>query len=62
MAQDKQSVELELKGYQLEYLDSMMKKYALPDTGKAIRCMIDHAISEPDQERAIFDVVRCLGC
>ena len=45
MAQDKQSVELELKGYQLEYLDSMMKKYALPDTGKTIRCMIDHAIS-----------------
>ena len=40
----------------------MASKYAIPDVGKAIRCMIDHAKSEPEQERAIFEVIRCLGC
>ena len=40
----------------------MAARYAIPDTGKAIRCLIDHAKSEPGQERAIFEVVRCLGC
>jgi hypothetical protein len=62
MSQDKQSIDLQLKPYQIEYIESMMEKYTIPDTGKAIRCMIDYAISEPRQERMIFEVVRCRGC
>ena len=62
MSQDKQHIDLELKSDQVEYLESMATKYALPDTGKALRCLIDHARSEPDQKRKIFEVVRCLGC
>ena len=62
MSQDKQHIDLEIKSDQVEYLQTMATKYALPDAGKAIRCLIDHARSEPDQERKIFEVVRCLGC
>ena len=62
MSQDKQQVEVELKSDQVEYLQEMATKYALPDSGKAMRCLIDFARSEPDQERQIFEVVRCLGC
>ncbi|MAA51522.1 MAG: hypothetical protein CMJ41_04945 [Phycisphaerae bacterium] len=62
MPQDRHTIEIELKSYQIEYLEAMAARYAIPDTGKAIRCLIDHAKSEPGQERAIFEVVRCLGC
>ena len=62
MAQDRQTIEIELKAYQVEYLEEMASKYAIPDMGKAIRCMIDHAKSEPQKERHIFEVLRCLGC
>ena len=62
MSQDKQHIDLEIKPDQVEYLQAMATKYALPDTGKAMRCLIDFARSEPEQERQIFEVVRCLGC
>lgn len=62
MAQETQTIEIELKAGQVEYLQAMAKQYAISDTGKAIRCLIDYARSEPDQERAIFEVIRCLGC
>ncbi len=62
MSQDKQHIDLEIKSDQVEYLQAMATKYALPDTGKAMRCLIDFARSEPEQERQIFEVVRCLGC
>ena len=62
MAQDKTTIELELKAGQVAYLTEMTGKYSIPDTGKAIRCLIDFARDEPDQERVIFEVTRCLGC
>ena len=62
MAQDRQTIEIELKAGQLEYLQAMAGKYAIADVGKVIRCMIDHVRSEPDRERSIFEVVRCLDC
>ena len=62
MAQDKTTIELELKADQIAYLAEMAEKYSIPDTGKAIRCLIDFARDEPGQERLIFEVIRCLGC
>ncbi len=62
MAQDTQTIEVELKAGQVEYLQAMAQQYAIPDAGKAIRCLIDYARSTPEQERAIFEVIRCLGC
>jgi hypothetical protein len=62
MAQDKATIELELKAGQVEYLEEIAAKYSLPDSGKVIRCLIDYARDEPSQERVIFEVMRCLGC
>ena len=62
MAQDTRTIEIELKAGQVEYLQAMAQQYAIPDTGKVIRCLIDHARSTPEQERSIFEVIRCLGC
>ena len=37
---------LELKAFQVEYLQQMVDRYDLPEMGKAIRCLIDYAIEE----------------
>lgn len=53
---------LELKENQLEYLDAMVKKYALPDRAKALRCLLNFAMQEVDQEESIFAEIRCTNC
>ena len=35
---------------------------SLPDTGKAVRCLINYARENPDKSNEIFDEVRCLEC
>ena len=62
MAQNKITIQLSLKEDQIAYLDQISQKYSIPDSGKAIRCLIDFARAESSQERQIFEVVRCLGC
>ena len=54
------SATLELKERQLTYLDEMVKKHNLPDRSKAMRCLINYAIQETDQEESIFTEIRCL--
>ena len=40
----------------------MAKSYQLPDIGKAVRCLIDYARENPDQQAAIFGEVHCQDC
>ena len=40
----------------------MVEAYSLPDTAKAIRCLINYARDNPDKREAIFTEVRCLDC
>ncbi len=49
----------ELNAGQLEYLQRMAQAHNLPDTSKALRCLLAFAMAEPAQESAIFEVVRC---
>lgn len=51
---------LSLKKRQFEYLVAMANKHGLPDESKALRCLINYALEEHDQENAIFEQVRCL--
>jgi len=44
---------------QLEYLERMRAAYDLPDVSKAIRVLVSHAMACPDEERAIFETIRC---
>ena len=55
-----QAVELEIK--KIDFLKEMVEAYSLPDTAKAIRCLIDYARDNPDKRQAIFSEVRCLDC
>jgi hypothetical protein len=55
-----QAVELEIK--KIDFLKEMVETYSLPDTAKAIRCLIDYARDNPDKRQTIFAEVRCLDC
>ena len=55
-----QAVELEIK--KIDFLKEMVETYSLPDTAKAIRCLIDYARDNPDKRQAIFAEIRCLDC
>ena len=51
-----------LKDRQMTYLQEMAGKYNLPDASKALRCLIDFAISSAEEESRIFSEIRCNDC
>ena len=53
---------IELKEFQLEYLEKIVADYDVPDIGKAVRCLIDYAIEEEDKEKEFFQLERCHSC
>jgi hypothetical protein len=59
MSKDKQPYTVELDQQKVEFLEEMARKYGLPDMGKAMRCLIDHARENPAMEEAIFTEIRC---
>ena len=60
MAKQTYSIELEERQYQ--FLEKMVNQYALPDVGKAVRCLVDYAVETPDQQETIWQTIRCLDC
>ena len=61
MAGDKTPQTFDLTEDHVEFLNDMVKKYDLPDAGKAMRALIDYAIEDGDTDE-IFGEVRCLRC
>ena len=59
---DRSTVSVELSSDQLAFLEQMVKQYQLPDLGKAIRCMANHAMQTPENLGPIFKEIRCTGC
>ena len=53
---------VELKAEQYEFLQQMATRYNLPDASKALRCLINFAMTEKQHEEEIFKTVRCLYC
>ena len=53
---------IELKEFQLEYLEKIVADYDIPDIGKAVRCLIDYAIEEKGKEKELFQLERCHSC
>lgn len=53
---------VDLKKSQHEFLEGIVRQYALPDMGKAIRVLIEFAIHEPGLRDEVFSVVRCRDC
>ena len=53
---------VELDAEKIGFLKEMVEIYGLPDTSKAIRCLINYARDNSDKREAIFAEVRCLDC
>lgn len=58
-----QTVSVQLRDYQISFLKEMMAKYKLPDEGKALRVLLDYAVSDADLD-LVFDRknMRCIAC
>ena len=58
----KNDVTLVLKDSQTDYLKTMAEKYGIADESKVVRCLLDFAIQNPDQETVFYQEIRCLDC
>jgi hypothetical protein len=61
MSDKKILVSFEIYDEANEMLESIAKKYDLPDASKAIRCLLDYAAKDGDWDE-IFKVIRCRHC
>ena len=63
MAKDKETISVDLKIDQLNWLADIVEKFELPDESKALRILLDYAIEEAEEEE-IFDIenMRCRHC
>lgn len=59
---DKMERKIDLEPAKVEFLEQMVKTYGLPDIGKAVRCLVNYARENPDQQASIFGEVRCHDC
>ena len=51
-----------LESAKVKFLEEMAQQHGLPDTGKAVRCLIDYARANPDRQAEIFGELRCEDC
>jgi len=61
MSGDKEAVAFEINADAAKMLSKIVDKYDLPDTSKAIRCLLDYAAEDGDWD-TIFKKIRCLRC
>jgi hypothetical protein len=54
--------EIDLEPQQLDYVKAMMVRYGIPDVGKAVRVLVNHAQAMPELEAQIFRKTRCRHC
>ena len=53
---------IELESAKVEFLEEMVRKYSLPDVGKAVRCLVNYAREHPDEHESMFGEIRCIDC
>ena len=61
MAGLKQAVSFEISEDMVKMLEAAAKRYDLPDTSKALRCVLDYVATDGDWDE-IFADVRCNRC
>ena len=61
MAGDKIQVTFEIKPDAYDMLKTVTEKFKLPDTSKALRCLLDYASQDGDWDE-IFAKNRCQRC
>ncbi|MHC4989801.1 MAG: hypothetical protein ACYTGC_02380 [Planctomycetota bacterium] len=62
MGAPNETYQVELKPSQMDYLVEMTRIHGLPDTSKALRCLITYAREHRDAEAEIFATMRCQDC
>lgn len=61
MSVQKVSVSFEIEPDMLEMLSRIAERYELPDTSKALRCLLDYAATDGDWSES-FGIIRCRRC
>lgn len=61
MSVQKVSVSFEIEPDMLEMLSRIAERYELPDTSRALRCLLDYAATDGDWSE-IFGIIRCRRC
>jgi len=56
------NIAVDLKESQAEFLEGVLKQYAIPDIPKAIRILVEYAIHEEERRDEIFSILRCRDC
>ncbi len=58
---EKIEVTLEIQSDQKAWLEKMVEQYDVEDSGKALRILLDYAMTEADTEE-LFENIRCNHC
>ena len=58
----KTELSIALEAAKIEFLEEMVRTHGLADLGKAVRCLVDYARANPEQQEAIFGEVHCHDC
>ncbi|MGQ0664372.1 MAG: hypothetical protein ACT4P2_12510 [Pseudomonadota bacterium] len=61
MQKNKVIEQLEIEADQLEWLQRMAKRYELASPSKALRVVLDHAMTNTDEDE-VFMTFRCRRC
>ena len=59
---DTTAMMIDLESAKVQFLEEVVRRYSLPDAGKAVRCLINYARENPDRLDEIFAEVRCIDC
>jgi hypothetical protein len=62
MSAPKSQYTIELTQQQFQFLGDIARAYDLPDESKALRCLINYAVAEPERHEYIFAEIRCMDC
>jgi hypothetical protein len=63
MAGQKSEFRFDIRDYQLSFLKDMVAQYKLPDEAKALRCLLDYAVSDANLDQVFAKKhMRCIAC
>ncbi len=62
MAGEKITVNFEIDHDSVEMLNSITEQYKLPNSSKALRCLLDFIAESEDEWDVVFKKIRCRRC
>ena len=59
---EKKEISFEIYSESEEMLEKIVEKYDLPDTSKALRCLMDYVEEKESEWDEMFATIRCKRC